>query len=347
MSLPRLFGIFCAILFGAIVMISLFKGGSNHSKSPTITVVDSGPIEIEIDLSQDFQEPEEIVHASAPKTAKPIAQAISPYSDDTLITRRQEQTTPEVNRIDEFFNKGMQKFPIVKTIRYTSRVGWQKGRPAWLADYASHYKTSRHFIARSLNGKKNYLKQDVAEGDRFNVLDPDKNIEFHLVVDTQCCKMLFYYVDADTNERMLVKSYDVGLGRIDESRESGLLTPLGKYTLGEKVAVYKPGKKGYFNGDRIEMIGIFGTRWIPFDQELSGCTEPAKGFGIHGLPRLPDENGTLKEAIGSLGQYGSDGCIRLATDDMEELFSIIITRPTTIEIVQNFRDAPLPGLERE
>ena len=66
---------------------------------------------------------------------------LSPRMDDV----------PEADRVDELFNRQDPKFPIVETIPYRSRVAWQKGRPAWLSDYAAHYKTSRHFIARSLN----------------------------------------------------------------------------------------------------------------------------------------------------------------------------------------------------
>jgi len=62
------------------------------------------------------------------------------------------------------------KNPAVETVSYSSRVPWIQGRPAWLADYASYYQTTRHFIARSLNHKSDYFSQKVAPGDRFNVL---------------------------------------------------------------------------------------------------------------------------------------------------------------------------------
>jgi len=141
----------------------------------------------------------------------------------------------------------------------------------------------------------------------------------------------------DTKEKTLVKTYKVGLGRIDHSKISGLLTPLGVYSLGSRIAVYAPKTMGIHNGNKIEMIRIFGTRWIPFEKEISGTTLQAKGFGIHGLPWVM-KNGNLVEETDSLGKYESDGCIRMATADIEELYSIIITRPTTIEIVKNFFD---------
>jgi lipoprotein-anchoring transpeptidase ErfK/SrfK len=187
------------------------------------------------------------------------------------------------------------------------------------------------------------LKQDIKEGDRFNVLRSDKNIQFHLVIDTTRCKMWFYYVDLDKNEPILLKTYCVGLGRPDATKASGLLTPLGKYSLGEKIAIYKPKVMGYHNGEKVEMIQVFGTRWIPFEKEISKCTASPRGLGIHGIPWTPNGKEELTEDLNSLGKYESDGCIRLATKDMEELFAIIITKPTILELVRDFRDAQLLG----
>jgi hypothetical protein len=143
-----------------------------------------------------------------------------------------------------------------------------------------------------------------------------------------------------------VKTYTVGLGRIDPTRASGFLTPLGKYSLGDRVATYRPGMKGFHNGDRVELIKVFGSRWIPFENEIANCTEPAKGLGIHGVPwTVEDKNGQWAEDRSGLGRHQSDGCIRMATPDVEELFAIIISRPTTVELVRNFYDATPPGKE--
>lgn len=250
---------------------------------------------------------------------------------------------PEVNRVAMLFNKGDMKFPFVETVIYKSRVPWQKGRPAWLSDYASYYSTSRHFIARSLNGNKDYLKQDLAEGDRFNVFRKDKSISFHLLVDLGRCKLWLYGLDSDKQERYLIKTYPVSVGRKDENRTSGLLTPLGTYSLGDKVAIYKPKMQDFHNGKKVEMLRIFGTRWIPFDKEIKGCTEPSKALGIHGVPWQMSAKGELAEDRESLGKYDSDGCIRLSTEDIEEVFAIIITKPAIIELVADFYDAQMAG----
>lgn len=253
---------------------------------------------------------------------------------------------PEADRISQLFALDSSKLPVVETVSYTSRVPWLKGRPAWIADYSSHYATSRHFIARSLNRKPDYLTQKVSPGDRFNVFRRDKNLAFHLLIDLSRCKMWFYYFDLDTDERVLLKTYRVGVGRLDSQKKSGSLTPVGKYALGEKVAIYKPSTMGYFQDKKTEMIRIFGTRWIPFERELEGCSEAAKGLGLHGAPWSVDPlTGQLVEDLSKIGKYDSDGCIRLSSEDMEELFSIIITKPTTVELVKDFHEAKLFGHE--
>lgn len=329
MSFPKFLVLVALFMFGAIAVVSLLKG-----KKEDVQNYSTEPVELALN--------EENVEEDKPELAK--ERVIEVVTENTLVPQNSEGL-PSANRGREFFAVRGAKFPIVETITYTSRVDWLKGRPAWLSDYSSHYKTSRHFIAHSLNGKADYFKQNVSEGDRFNVLNPDKNINFYLLVDLSRSKMWFYYLDLDTNERVLVKTYPLSLGRFDPLRASGSLTPVGKYSLGDRVAIYSPGKKGLYNGQQIEMIEVFGSRWIPFDEEISACTEPAKGLGVHGLPWSRKNNAEFGQDIAMLGKYSSDGCVRLAKDDMEELFAIIISRPTIIELVRDFHDAVLPGEE--
>lgn len=364
MSFPKFLAIAAGILFSIIAITALMKGGK--SSAPSTGEALRAPLEVELDqeirmvtapapsMPNETPAATPIIAAIPPSSASP-ASSTSPAAGPTVknITAaavvpvaRNDTALPDADRIDQLFNKGDDKLPIVQTIIYKSRVPWQKGRPAWLSDYAAHYSTSRHFIARSLNGKADYFKQDIAEGDRFNVLHPDKNISFYLLIDTSRSKMWFYYLDLDTNERVLLKTYQVGLGRIDSSKPSGMLTPLGKYSLGNKIAIYKPKATGFHGGQKVEMIRVFGTRWIPFEKELGNNTAPADGFGLHGVPWILGSNGELVENIGSLGKYESDGCIRLSTKDIEELFAIIITRPSTIELVKDFYEAKQPAAEK-
>ncbi len=304
------------ILFGGIGALALSKKGKSPSSNEGYAKMDL-PVEEEPVL--------------------PVQQKILQNFDPDL---------PNIDRVFQLFTTGPTKFPIVETVEYNANVPWLKGRPAWLADYAAYYSTSKHFIARSLHGKPAYYSQNVSEGNRFNVFKRDKKIEFHLAVDISKLKLAFYYVDLDSHDRVLIKTYRVGLGRPDLAKPSGTLTPLGTYQLGGKVSQYKPGMMGYFAGRKTEMIQVFGSRWIPFETEISGCSEPAKGYGIHGVPWVLDaKSGELLENSSCIGKYDSDGCIRLLKEDMEELYAIIITKPTFIHIGKEFHDITLPGVE--
>jgi len=281
-----------------------------------------------------------LVAAAAPQAApvKPVVPVALPPAPPAV---------PQVDRIQQLFTTGANKLPIVETITYSSQVPWLKGRPAWVGDYAVHFATSRHFIARSLNGKADYFTQKVCPGSKFNVFRKDKNFQFYLLVDVAACKMLFYYHDMDTNERVHLKTYAVGLGK-KAATPSGTLTPLGKYLLGDKIAVYKPGVMGLFQEKQVEMIRIFGTRWLPFGKELGGSAN-VKGYGIQGAPWIPsNQEGKWTELRLELNQglnQGTGGCIYMNHEDVEELFAIVVTKPTTVEIVKNMKDAKLPGVE--
>lgn len=252
---------------------------------------------------------------------------------------------PQIDRVFQLFSTGPSKLPIVETLTYSSSVPWLK-RPAWIADYATYYQTSRHFIARSLNGKSDYFNQTVSEKSKFNVFRKDKRIQFHLLVDVSRCKMGFYYVDLDTNERVLLKTYSVGLGRLDSTMPSGTLTPLGRYTLGNRVAIYQPGAQGFYQDQKVEMIRVFGTRWIPLIPEGDAAAKESvkKGYGLQGAPWISSGE-QLVENQEVIGAYDSDGCIRLKSEDIQEIYAIVLTKPTFVEIVKELSLAKLPGVE--
>lgn len=277
--------------------------------------------------------------AAVPAVEEPVV-VKEERSQQYLQPVQDEVAEEEADQVWRLFTKGKQKLPFVETVRYKSRVPWLKGRPAWVTDYASYFSTSRHFIARSLNGKRDYYTQKVSPGDQFNVLK--KDVRFYLVVDLSRSKMWFYALDG--GERYLLKTYKVGLGRFDEDSYSGLLTPKGKFSLGDKVAIYKEGMTGYFQDEEVEMVRVFGTRWIPFSEELSGEGDSPRGYGFHGAPWVYDvATETYTEDLSTIGNYESDGCIRLAQSDIEELYAIVITKPTIVEIVTDFHDADVPG----
>ncbi len=344
-SVAKLILISAVILFSALGIMALFKKKpgvdittQQKQKEAAASLNETAVVSIpsKSNALTSSQQPKAILSKTVDSNEKALPRPFSMAKDDF----------PTIDRIFQLFTLGPTKLPIVDTIHYSSSVDWLKGRPAWLADYAAHYNTSRHFIARSLNGKPDYFSQKISEGCKFNVFRKDKKIHFYLLVDVSRCKMGFYYVDLDTNERVLLKTYAVGLGRPNPSSPSGSLTPLGRYSLGNRVAIYTPGIEGYYQDQKIEMVKVFGTRWIPFDQEIERVSAPAKGYGLQGAPWSVDsKEARLVENRSCIGAYDSDGCVRMASEDIEELFAIVLTKPTFIEIVKDFHEAKLPGIE--
>lgn len=338
MAVLRIFGITTVGLFALVGAVGLVK----KSKAQK---------------AHHLPENQEVAVEAIKETSIP-AFAVEPITYDTVaiekIVKEKELPKPqiedtsyvEMDRVSRLFTTGPSQLPFVETISYKSRVAWLEGRPAWIADYASYYGTSRHFIARSLNGNRDYYTQKVSSGDVFNVFRKDKDIRFHLVVDLSQLKMWFYAYDVGENTRFLLKTYRVGCGKPDPTSASGCLTPLGTFTLGEKVAIYKPGIEGFFKDQKVQMIQIFGTRWLPYSGEQDESLAMIKGFGIHGTPWVVDEaTGQVVEQRDTIGVYDSSGCIRLLQEDIEELFAIVITKPTTVQVVKHLADAKLPGVE--
>ena len=333
MNFSKLFALIAFVILVFIGVLGIWK----HFNNPVEITNSLKPVEITLD-NNDVQE--EILFEETPQEEPPAEELVVESPDPT-------KPVPSADRIEELFSTTGEKLDIVETISYSRKVPWIRGRPAWLVDYAYHYHTSRYFISRSLSGAKraDYFYQNYTNGDRFNVLKKDKNISFYLVVDISRAYMWLYALDEDLGIRTLIKTYDVCLGRT-ENTISGSLTPLGKYSLGDRVTIYKNGMKGFFNNKNVEMISVFGTRWIPFEKELENCSAPAKGLGIHGTPwKWEAKLNKYVDATENIGKYESDGCIRLSTNDIEELYSIVISRKTVIELVKDFYDAKLPGKE--
>ncbi|MBY0529437.1 MAG: L,D-transpeptidase [Rhabdochlamydiaceae bacterium] len=343
MSIPKVLTYSALSLFLIIGVTAFFKRDKNQmAKAPQelpaqSSLTQAQPVaivETPVVSVIKKQEPIPVIPLEPVKSSKKApAQEIS---TESYFQEHPKDDFPTIDRIFQLFTTGPSKLPIVETIQYTSSVPWLNGRLAWIADYASHYATSRHFIARSLNGKPDYFSQKVFEGSKFNVFRKDKKIQFYLLVDVSRLKMGFYYVDLGTNERVLLKTYAISVGKLDPSKPSGTLTPLGRYALGDKVVVYQPGIMGIFQDQKVEMVRVLGTRWIPLEH----------GYGIYGAPWVEEsKTGRLIENVSAVGKYNTEGGICMASPDLEELFSIVITKPTFIEIVTDFREAKLPGIE--
>lgn len=342
MNLSKLFIVVAVLLFGAIGVAAFLKNKSDVTKNEVALMTLQAPIELELEPQLTTIQPVSVEEQTVKnESSVPALIEERGVSQQPFVVNEVAESEIGQDLVPLLFQKNS-SLPIVETIQYKSRVPWKKGRAAWLVDYASHYKTSLHFILRSLNnGMVDYnTAKTMRDGQLFNVFRADTPFHFYLLADLSRCTMGLYYVLDDTKEQVLLKTYRIGLGRLDSSKTSGSLTPLGKYQLGNKIAMYQPKMKGRYKGSRIEMITVFGTRWIPFEKEIAHCSASAKGFGIHGTPWVYNEAHQLVDNTSSIGKYESDGCIRLSTSDVEELYSIITSsRPTIIEIVKDSMSA--------
>lgn len=336
MSFPKFIFLGSVVLFVGIGALAAVKKIRQKSAVKQTNVVEMASV---VEVIGEVQKP-----PPQKKIPLPATQIIQPMvtTTDTAVV----EEFPVADRIHQLFSTKGDKLPIVETLSYRSRVDWLKGRPAWIADYAAYYSTSRHFIARSLNGKADYFTQKVSAVSKFNVFRRDKEIQFYLLVDVCRAKLGLYYLDVGTNERVLLKTYDVCLGKPNLQAPSGCATPLGMYSLGSKIAVYKPGVMGRYLNQSVEMVRVFGTRWIPFEEGFEGCSSPAKGYGIHGAAFIEDPvSKELVENSDCIGHYESNGSIVLSARDIEELFAIVITKPAFVVVTNDFRQAKLPGIE--
>jgi hypothetical protein len=340
MNLPKIFLSVTVFLFLSIGVLALVKKKADKHDIPQEEVKQETKLQ-EVDL-QLFSAGEKVANMPIKKeiaqTELPATiQEESETSQKPLVIEHDE----EQETLETLFRKGSD-CPIIETIRYKSKVAWKPKRSAWLIDYSHHYKTPLDFIYRSLSGRLDYKPVTVSENDQFNVFRNDLNFRFHLVVSFSSLKMRLYYVIPGERRVVFLKSYPVCLGRKEGDHTSGSLTPTGIYSLGSRVGVFRPRMMGMYKGKKVELISVFGTHWIPFDKEIEGCSEPAKGLGIHGTPWKRNSNSKdLEEDDSSLGKFESDGCIRLSKKDIEELFAIVSARTAYVEIVPDFQQSKL------
>ncbi len=335
MSLPRLFLSISIVLFVLIGTLALVKRG----RTAAGTQIPPPFIERqEVDLSLLSNSKEKIAVALPAIRTELERDSQSPSESNGCVVIEHDDE-PEL--VASLFAKNS-NCPIVETITYKSHAPWKQHRSAWLIDYANYYKTPLSFIYRSLTGDTEAKNANVADGQQFNVFRRDVEFRFHAVVCLSNCTMRLYYVLPEGKRVVFLKSYPVCLGRKDSSRPSGFLTPTGTFQLGSRVAVFQPRMMGMHKSKQVELIQVFGTHWIPFEKEIADCSSPAKGFGLHGTPIVRnDRTGELSEDNTSIGHYESDGCIRLSGKDIREIFSIVSTRKTYVEVVQSFQKSKL------
>jgi hypothetical protein len=301
--------------------------------------------EIFTQIQENKEEKQKIVLLEE-RVSSPIS-IIEDQNIETIRSTSSDSDLPEERDVvAQLFTPHSPILPIVETVSYVSRVPWLIDRPAYLGDWAAHYETSKHFISRSIRGAGLYLNEKVSRGDRFNVLRKDKVIEFHMVVDLSRTRLWLYYFDKNENQRQLLKSYPICVGKLTPEKRSGSLTPTGVFEVGREVAVYKEGDRGIYLNEMCEMITVFGQRWIPLSREIADCSGSCRGLGLHGVPWARDpETGLFVEKRECIGGYSSLGSIRLLTEDIQEIFSIVTSRRSYVHIVKDFQEACLPGKE--
>lgn len=167
-----------------------------------------------------------------------------------------------------------------------------------IAKLAGKYGTTVELISLA-NGISN--PNNIKIGDRLRILDHAK---FEIFVSKSENWLL-----VKMNGKFF-KRYSVGTGRYNR-------TPVGTFKVVDKI------KEPSWWKDNVEIPygderNILGTRWMAI--AATGSTPPAKGYGIHG---------TWDNS--SLGHQSSAGCVRMANEDVEELF-IYIPKGTPVTI---------------
>lgn len=152
--------------------------------------------------------------------------------------------------------------------------------------------------------------------------DPEVKKGPYIVVNKHL-NVLWQYQDGK-----LVKAYRVATGRQTESPaptwtdyKTNFFTPEGNFTLTNFVKnppfnALKPGDKSFSGG---ESDNPLGTRWM--------------GFSV-----LPDDNAWLWGIHGTshpeqIGTWASDGCIRMYTPQVEELFDQLSGKNVSLKVV--------------
>jgi hypothetical protein len=328
------------VLYAGLLTVGVM-GYNKWSKKDPVDVpskASSAPIKKVEERSSPVENQPILVENTAIETPK-LPSKLTPLTDDRDLPK-------SVDRMALLFQPHPPTLPIVETLSFSSKPCWLRGRPAYLGDYAAHFKTSKHFISRSLHGVNQYLSDVVSKGDRFNVIRMDHAIEFHMALDLSRLKLWLYAYDSTTDQRYLLKDYLVAAGKPCTNSPSGCLTPTGSFELGKDIAVYNEGTMGFWHNQKIEMLSIFGRRWIPFAREISDSSGPCKGLGIHGMPCKKDPiTGGWIECRDSAGTHASDGCVRMLSEDISELFAVVVSRPSFIHIARDFSMIKLPGKE--
>lgn len=154
----------------------------------------------------------------------------------------------------------------------------------------------KHNTTVELIKQSNHLDRDtIRSGRKLKI----SKVVYSIVVDVSNNALKLF------SDKELLKTYPIATGRPGHS------TPIGSFTIVNKLknpTWYKAGAVVAPDSP----ANILGTRWLGFS---------LAGYGIHGT--------TLPETIGTAA---SEGCVRMYSKDVEELF-VIVPINTTVKIV--------------
>jgi lipoprotein-anchoring transpeptidase ErfK/SrfK len=142
------------------------------------------------------------------------------------------------------------------------------------------------------------------------VIHPGQNIyilkgDWKLIVYRSQYRMLVY------NGNKLFKIYRIAIGK--EGR-----TPQGSFLIDDKVKE-PPFRDIPYSGDA-NGGNPLGTRWMRL-KPIEGTPADLAGYGIHGTWNND-----------SLGKPASNGCLRMANSDVEELFDLLPMKAETVRV---------------
>ncbi|MGD9872834.1 MAG: L,D-transpeptidase family protein [Kiritimatiellia bacterium] len=157
-----------------------------------------------------------------------------------------------------------------------------------ISGLAKKFKTTTELIQKS-NGIRGHV---IRAGDKLRILSGD----FAITVSKSQNDLVL------TLNGQFFKRYRVGTGKFGK-------TPTGKFVISDKIVNppwWRPDGKMVPYGDK---ENVLGTHWMA----LRSLDDPSlRGYGIHGTWE-PE----------TIGTQASAGCIRLANDQVEELFSLV------------------------
>lgn len=177
-----------------------------------------------------------------------------------------------------------------------------------LARIAPKYKVTYQFLEQ-INGIDAHRLQ---AGQKIKLIKGP----FHARIDKSDYRMDIYLRDRDGSP-LYVCSFMVGLGEEDS-------TPLGQWIIEPGRKVVNPDWRNprtgeYYRSDDPE--NPIGEYWLAL-KGTDEHTKDLKGYGIHG---------TIDPA--SIGSSVSMGCVRLADDDIEQVFKLLVEGHSTVQIV--------------